>query len=168
MFQEQIKNGGPITITDPNMYRYFMSISEASQLILQAGAMGRGGEIFVLDMGKPVNIKDIAYELIRLSGLKPELDIGIEYIGMRPGEKLYEELITKEENIIDTGHEKIMALKNGIGKNWNNVLDNVEHIVSSAKSYDFEIVINSLKEFLPEYEPSIIPNELLKNIHLKR
>ena len=76
-FQEQIRNGGPITITNPNMQRYFMSISEAAQLILQAGAMGSGGEIYILDMGKPVNIQDIAYELIRLSGLEPETDIGI-------------------------------------------------------------------------------------------
>ena len=104
-FQEQINNGGPITITDPNMKRYFMSIPEAAQLILQAGSIGESGEIYVLDMGKPVNIQNIAYELIRLSGLEPETDIEIEYIGMRPGEKMYEELQTHEENIIDTGHD---------------------------------------------------------------
>ena len=105
-FQSQIKNGGPVTITDPNMERYFMSISEAAQLILQAGALGRGGEIYVLDMGEPVNIKEIAYELIRLSGLEPEKDISIEYIGSRPGEKIHEEMITSSDSYstVDLGN----------------------------------------------------------------
>ena len=152
-FQEQIRNGGPITITNPNMQRYFMSISEAAQLILQAGAMGSGGEIYVLDMGKPVNIQDIAFELIRLSGLEPETDIGIEYIGMRPGEKMYEELQTHEENIIDTGHDKILVLKNGQGNNWDKLLDDVSKIVYSAKSYDYHKVTQELKKFIPEYVP---------------
>ena len=152
-FQEQIRNGGPITITNPNMQRYFMSISEAAQLILQAGAMGTGGEIYVLDMGKPVNIQNIAYELIRLSGLEPETDIEIEYIGMRPGEKMYEELQTHEENIIDTGHEKILVLKNGQGSNWNKLLDDVSEIVNSAKYYDYKRVTQELKKFIPEYVP---------------
>ena len=152
-FQEQIRNGGPITITNPNMQRYFMSISEAAQLILQAGAMGSGGEIYVLDMGKPVNIQDIAYELIRLSGLEPETDIGIEYIGMRQGEKMYEELQTQEENIIDTGHDKILVLKNGQGNNWDKLLDDVSEIVDSAKYYDYHKVTAELKKFIPEYVP---------------
>jgi FlaA1/EpsC-like NDP-sugar epimerase len=152
-FQEQIRNGGPITITNPNMQRYFMSISEAAQLILQAGAMGSGGEIYVLDMGKPVNIQDIAYELIRLSGLEPETDIGIEYIGMRPGEKMYEELQTHEENIIDTGHDKILVLKNGQGHNWDKLLDDVSEIVDSAKYYDYKRVTQELTKFIPEYVP---------------
>ena len=154
-FQKQIQNGGPITITDANMQRYFMSISEAAQLILQAGAMGSGGEIYVLDMGKPVNIKDIAYELIRLSGLEPEIDIGIEYIGMRPGEKMFEELQTHEENIIDTGHDKILVLKNGQGNNWNNLLNNVSTIVKSARSYNYGKVTQELKNFIPEYIPDV-------------
>ena len=152
-FQEQIRNGGPITITNPNMQRYFMSISEAAQLILQAGAMGAGGEIYVLDMGKPVNIQNIAYELIRLSGLEPETDIEIEYIGMRPGEKMYEELQTHEENIVDTGHDKILVLKNGQGNNWNKLLDDVSEIVDSAKYYDYKMVTQELKKFIPEYVP---------------
>ena len=111
-FQEQINNGGPVTITDPNIKRYFMSIPEAAQLILQAGSIGEGGEIFVLDMGEPVLIKDIATELIKLSGFTPDVDIPIDYIGLRPGEKMYEELITKGESITDSPHEKIMILKN--------------------------------------------------------
>ena len=152
-FQEQIRNGGPITLTDPAMERYFMSISEAAQLILQTGAMGSGGEIYVLDMGNPVNIKDIAYELIRLSGLEPEKDISIEYIGSRPGEKMFEELKTHEENIIETNHEKIMMMKNGSGHNWDKIVEDVSKIVESVKSYDTAQIISTLKNFIPEYSP---------------
>ena len=152
-FQKQIRNGGPITLTDPAMERYFMSISEAAQLILQTGAMGTGGEIYVLDMGKPVNIKDIAYELIRLSGLEPEKDISIEYIGSRPGEKMFEELKTKEENIVETNHEKIMMMKNGKGYNWDHILEEVSKIVNTVKSYNTSEIITSLQNFIPEYSP---------------
>jgi len=158
-FQKQIRNGGPVTITNPKMQRYFMSISEAAQLILQAGAMGLGGEVYVLDMGNPVNIKDIAFELIRLSGLEPEKDISIEYIGSRPGEKLFEELKTKDENIIDTGHEKILMMKNGNGVNWNYLLDQVSQITDAAKSYNIDKVTEALKKFIPEYIPSYSDND---------
>ena len=92
IFQEQIKNGGPVTVTDPEMERYFMSIPEASQLILQAGSLGLGGEVFILDMGDPIKIIDIANELIRLSGYEPDLDIEVQFTGTRPGEKKIEEL----------------------------------------------------------------------------
>ena len=153
-FQEQINKGGPITITDPLMKRYFMSIPEAAQLILQAGSIGEGGEIFVLDMGEPVLVKDIAFELIKLSGLEPELDIPIKYIGLRPGEKMFEELVMSGENIVDTSHEKIMVLKNGVNHSWNHVLAKIEEITESAKSYDSNIIKNKLKQFVPEYEPS--------------
>ena len=108
IFQEQIREGGPITITDPNMKRYFMSIPEASQLVLQAGAIGEGGEIFVLDMGEPVFVVDLAKDLIRLSGL-PEDSIEIVFSGIRPGEKLYEELYFDEETSLSTSHPKIFA-----------------------------------------------------------
>ena len=161
-FQKQIRNGGPITLTDPAMERYFMSISEAAQLILQTGAMGTGGEIYVLDMGKPVNIKDIAYELIRLSGLEPEKDISIEYIGSRPGEKMFEELKTKEENIVETNHEKIMMMKNGKGYNWDHILEEVSKIVNTVKSYNTSEIITSLQNFIPEYSPNG-NNKKLKN-----
>ena len=153
-FQEQINNGGPITITDPNMKRYFMSIPEAAQLILQAGSIGESGEIYVLDMGKPVLVKEIAYELIRLSGLEPEVDISIEYIGLRPGEKMYEELMTSSETLVDTSHEKIMVLKDGVEHQWDYLLSEIDKIVKSAKSYDSDLIKNKLKEFIPEYHPS--------------
>jgi len=152
-FQEQIRNGGPITLTDPGMERYFMSISEAAQLILQTGAMGSNGEIYVLDMGKPVNIKDIAYELIRLSGLEPEKDILIEYIGSRPGEKMFEELKAEEENVVETNNENIMMMKNGKGYNWNHMLEEVSKIIFSAKTYNTSKIVDSLKDFIPEYLP---------------
>ena len=135
------------------MQRYFMSISEAAQLILQAGAMGSGGEVYVLDMGNPVNIKDLAYELIRLSGLEPEKDISIEYIGSRPGEKLFEELQAIDENMLNTYHKKIYMMKNDTDNNWNQLTDRVKKITDSAKSYDINKIIDSLKIFIPEYMP---------------
>ena len=105
-FQKQINSGGPITITHPEMTRYFMSIQEASQLILQCGAFGKDGEIFLLEMGKPIKIINLAKDLIRLSGFEPEVDIPIVYTGLRPGEKLYEELQLLNEKKVSTDHEK--------------------------------------------------------------
>ncbi|MCL6542817.1 MAG: polysaccharide biosynthesis protein, partial [Roseiflexus sp.] len=105
--QEQIKNGGPVTVTHPEMQRYFMTIPEAVSLVIQAGAMARGGEIFILDMGKPVKIVDLARDMIRLSGLEPDVDIKIEFTGIRPGEKLFEELLTAEEGAAATCHNRI-------------------------------------------------------------
>ncbi|HEY7119455.1 MAG TPA: nucleoside-diphosphate sugar epimerase/dehydratase [Tepidisphaeraceae bacterium] len=107
IFQKQIAAGGPVTVTHPDMRRYFMTIPEASQLVLQAGAIGQGGEIFVLDMGRPVRILDLAEEMIRLSGKRPHEEIAIEFTGMRPGEKLFEELATDNEETKPTGHAKI-------------------------------------------------------------
>ncbi len=109
IFQEQIRKGGPVTVTDPEMRRFFMTIPEAAQLVLQAGAMAQGGEIFILDMGEPVKIVDMAKELIRLSGFEPEKDIAIEYTGIRPGEKLYEELLTAQEGVTATKHKRIFT-----------------------------------------------------------
>ena len=152
-FQNQIKNGEPITITDPNIKRYFMSIPEAAQLILQAGSIGNGGEIFVLDMGQPVLIKDIANELIKLSGFTPDVDIPIEYIGLRPGEKMFEELITTGENITDSPHEKIMILKNKATHGWNQTIAQSEKIVKLSKSYNSKIIKESLIKLVPEYVP---------------
>ena len=111
IFKEQIAKGGPVTVTHPDIERYFMTIPEAVSLVLQAGAIGQGGEVFVLDMGKPVKIDDMVRDLIALSGLKPDVDIKIEYTGIRPGEKMYEELLTAEEGTATTKHKKIMVAK---------------------------------------------------------
>jgi FlaA1/EpsC-like NDP-sugar epimerase len=110
-FKQQIENGGPITVTHPNITRYFMTIPEACQLVLEAGSMGNGGEIFVFDMGQPVTIADLAKKMIRLYGYIPNIDIDITYSGLRPGEKLYEELLNDAENTLNTYHEKIMIAK---------------------------------------------------------
>ncbi len=109
IFREQIRAGGPVTITHPDMVRFFMTIPEASQLVLQAGTLGKGGEIFILDMGEPVRIIDLARDMIALSGLRPDEDISIVYTGVRPGEKLYEEVASKAENAVTTGHAKIFV-----------------------------------------------------------
>ncbi len=150
-FQKQIQNGGPITITDPKMERYFMSISESAQLILQAGSMGKGGEIFVLDMGKPVNIKDIAYELVRLNGLEPEKDIFVEYIGVRPGEKLFEELRTDEESVLSTAHRKIFMMNSENELEWVTVKQAAENILKAAESYDIKIITEEINKYLPHF-----------------
>jgi FlaA1/EpsC-like NDP-sugar epimerase len=152
LFKKQIEKGGPLTVTHPEMTRYFMTIPEACQLILQAGSMGEGGEIFVLEMGTPIKIDEMARDLIRLSGFEPEVDIKIEYVGLRPGEKLYEELITEGEGIIPTGHEKILALK---GKECNMDLLNggIDELVSLAYEQDTEKIRRKLQEIVPEYRP---------------
>jgi FlaA1/EpsC-like NDP-sugar epimerase len=111
VFQKQIQEGGPVTVTHPDMVRYFMTIPEAVQLVIQAGALAKGGEIFILDMGEPVKIVDLARNLIRLSGLLPDQDIKIEYTGIRPGEKLFEEILTNEEGISATKHDRILVGK---------------------------------------------------------
>ncbi|MBE0467596.1 MAG: polysaccharide biosynthesis protein, partial [Candidatus Desulforudis sp.] len=111
LFKEQIARGGPVTVTHADMTRYFMTIPEAVQLVVQAGAMAEGGEVFVLDMGEPVRILDLAHELVRLSGLEPDLDIEIQVIGARPGEKLYEELLTTEEGVTATAHRRIFTAR---------------------------------------------------------
>ena len=107
LFERQIRDGGPVTVTHEDVVRYFMTISEAAQLVIQAGSIAKGGEIFILDMGEPVKICDLALDLIKLSGLKPYVDIDIQFTGLRPGEKLYEELLTEEEGITRTAHNKI-------------------------------------------------------------
>jgi FlaA1/EpsC-like NDP-sugar epimerase len=152
LFKKQIKKGGPVTVTHPEVTRFFMTIPEACQLILQAGAMGEGGEIFLLDMGTPIKIDDMARDLIRLSGLEPDVDIKIEYIGLRPGEKLYEELITEGENIIPTQHDKIMVLK-GVDCNLeclNGKIDELAHLAVQQAGDDIK---SKLQQIVPDYIP---------------
>ena len=111
IFQEQIRRGGPVTITHPDMRRYFMTIPEAVELVLQAASIAEGGEVFILDMGEPVKIVDMANELIRLSGLEPEKDIAIQFTGIRPGEKMNEEILTNDEEVAATKHQRIFISK---------------------------------------------------------
>ena len=149
IFEEQIRRGGPITITDPDMRRYFMTIPEASQLVIQAAALGDGGEIFVLDMGEPVRIVDLAQDLIRLSGLQPEVDIAIRYTGVRPGEKLYEELSLHAENASTTKHPKIFT---GTSQDprWSSVDADLRALRELARNGDDEVVRQHLIELIPE------------------
>jgi FlaA1/EpsC-like NDP-sugar epimerase len=151
IFQEQIKKGGPITITDYDMKRYFMTIPEAVQLVMQAGAMGNGGEVFILDMGDPVSIYKVAEEVIRLSGLEPDKDIPIVISGKRPGEKLFEELLTAEEGTRATMHEKVFSSRGG-GKIDKSYLKKVERLILLARDHeDNDKLIVSLRELVPTY-----------------
>jgi FlaA1/EpsC-like NDP-sugar epimerase len=150
LFKEQIRRGGPITITDAGITRYFMTIPEASQLVLQAGCLGRGGEIFVLEMGEPVLILDLAEELIRLSGLEPHTDIKIIFTGLRPGEKLYEELTTDRESVQQTSHEKIMVLTpTPLEYAW--ICDELEKIFEAVIKADICEVMEIMHRLVPEF-----------------
>lgn len=149
-FKKQIAKGGPVTVTHPEMVRFFMTIPEASQLVIQAGAMAQGGEIFILDMGKPVKIVDLARDLIRLSGFEPDIDIPIKFTGMRPGEKLYEELLTAEEGTSATTHKRIFVAKpNTINTNQ---LEELIHTIREKGSYlTREEVIGHLQSVVPTF-----------------
>jgi len=150
IFKEQIAKGGPVTVTHPEMKRYFMTIPEASQLVLQAATMGQGGEIFVLDMGEPVKIVDLAKELITLSGFKPGEDIEIKFTGLRPGEKLFEELSIKGEDMVQTRHPKIAIWKN-IPTDGDKLRIGIQELVAIAQTQDRERIVRKVKELVPEY-----------------
>ena len=155
IFRDQINRGGPVTITHPEMSRYFMSIPEAAQLTLQAGAMGDiTGQIFLLDMGKAVKIVDMANDLIRLSGLEPEKDIPIIYTGLRPGEKLYEELISREEKAQSTDHKKIMVLQNGSNNMpWQMIQREIQSLMDISMKLDPDAIKRKLQHLIPDYTP---------------
>ncbi|OGQ87747.1 MAG: lipopolysaccharide biosynthesis protein [Deltaproteobacteria bacterium RIFOXYD12_FULL_56_24] len=161
LFRRQIELGGPVTVTHPEMTRYFMSIEEASQLILQAATMGEGGEIFILEMGTPVRIGRMARDLIKLCGKEPDTEIEIKVIGLRPGEKMYEELITVGEGIVSTGHEKIMVLR-GNGACLENLQESLENLKQFAANHDAEGIKAELGKVIPEYTSqsgeSVLPN----------
>lgn len=150
-FKRQIENGGPITITHPDITRYFMTIPEACDLVLQAGAMGKGGEIFVFDMGEPVKIVDLAIRMIKLSGLEPNVDIKITYTGLRPGEKLYEELLSDDAKTMPTHHEKIMISKD-LTMEFNEIEKFCNHISKSAIRGEKVEVVTILKQIVPEFK----------------
>jgi len=151
LFKKQIKDGGPVTVTHPEIIRFFMLIPEACQLVLQAGAMGKGGEIFILEMGKPVKIDSMARDLIRFSGFEPDVDIKIEYTGLRPGEKLYEELMTDQENVIPTDHSQIMVLNSG-ETDMSGLNGRLERLKVAAKDQSHDTIRTLLKEIIPEYD----------------
>ncbi|MCW5800913.1 MAG: polysaccharide biosynthesis protein [Deltaproteobacteria bacterium] len=149
IFKEQIARGGPVTVTHPEMQRYFMTIPEASQLVLQAGAMGNGGEIFILDMGAPVRIVELARDLIRLSGLRPDEDIEIEFSGVRPGEKLFEELSTSAEHADKTKHPKIFIGRIARGT-WSEISRGIEDLLAHCEGAP-DAIRASLRTLVPEY-----------------
>jgi FlaA1/EpsC-like NDP-sugar epimerase len=150
IFKSQIAQGGPLTVTHPEMRRYFMTIPEASQLVLQAAAMGHGGEIFLLDMGESVKIVDLARELIILSGFRPGEDIEITFSGVRPGEKLFEELSIKGEDMQPTRHPKIAIWKNKPVDNerLNTALG---RLTEAAQNRSYTDIIEEIKKIIPEY-----------------
>lgn len=152
LFKKQIAKGGPVTVTHPDMKRYFMTIPEASQLVLQAGAMAEGGEVFVLDMGEPVKICDLAKDLITLSGLTPDVDIKIKYTGLRPGEKLFEELLSAEDGTEQTDHEKIFTARiKEVPKQQMDVY--VDELLGHTREDE---VVKTLQKVVPTYKPNRI------------
>ncbi|MBR5672984.1 MAG: polysaccharide biosynthesis protein [Muribaculaceae bacterium] len=151
LFRKQIAAGGPVTVTHKDIIRYFMTIPEACSLVLEAGCMGSGGEIYIFDMGEPVKIYDMARRMISLAGLKPDVDIKIEEIGLRPGEKLYEELLNDKEKTTATVNKKIMIAKVRI-YNYKDVCDNIDNIIALASKGDVHGMIFAMKEFVPEYK----------------
>lgn len=163
-FEAQIKNGGPVTITHPEISRYFMTIPEACQLVLEAGSMGKGGEIFVFNMGKMVKIKDLATKMIRLSGLTPGVDIDLKYIGLRPGEKLHEELLNTEENTMPTYHSQILIAKvreydfEDVSRDMNELAGLIESVKDEME------IVRMMKKMIPEY---LSNNSVFENLDAK-
>jgi len=155
IFKEQIARGGPVTVTHPEMIRYFMTIPEASQLVLQAGAMGKGGEIFLLEMGEPVKIVQLARDLITLSGLRPNEDIEIRFTGIRPGEKLFEELSITGEDASQTQHPKIGIVRKR-PEDFARVCESIEGLVAMADTATTDEIRCELQQAVPEYKPSVL------------
>lgn len=160
LFKSQIKEGGPVTVTHPDISRYFMTIPEACQLVLEAGTMGRGGEVFIFDMGKSIKILDLANKMIRLSGLEPERDIKIVFTGMREGEKLFEELMTTSENTLPTHHPKILIGKvmEYSYKDINNYIELFNDLVFDKNELK---MVALMKELVPEYRSNYSRYEVL-------
>jgi FlaA1/EpsC-like NDP-sugar epimerase len=160
IFRKQIDAGGPVTVTHPDMKRYFMTIAEASQLVMQAGAIGQGGEIFILDMGEPIKILSLAKEMIRRRGLKPGKDIAIEFTGIRPGEKLYEELACENEQTRPTSHPKIRVwqLARATAQQIDQMLKNLQSVTNSPHRE----IVQALMRSVPEYQSTTTEIPTLK------
>ena len=157
LFREQIKKGGPVTVTDPNIIRYFMLIPEACKLVLEAGTKGHGGEIFVFDMGKPVKIVDLAQRMIRLSGAK---NVEVKFTGLRPGEKLYEEVLNDMESTKPTFHEKI-RIANVREYDYDEVSRNIDELIETASTYEDMAIVKKMKEIVPEFKSNNSKYEVL-------
>jgi FlaA1/EpsC-like NDP-sugar epimerase len=151
LFTKQIADGGPLTITHKDIIRYFMTIPEACQLVLEAGAMGNGGEIYIFDMGKPVKIYDLAEKMIKLAGFIPNVDIKIDIVGLRPGEKLYEELLNDNSKTIPTHHEKIMIAQE-IEEEFEELHQDIIELISGSVVYNNEAIVAQMKKIVPEYK----------------
>ncbi len=165
LFKRQIENGGPLTVTHKDITRFFMTIPEACQLVLEAGVMGNGGEIYVFDMGESVKIFDLAKKMIHLSGKRYPEDIDIHISGLRPGEKLYEELLTNDENTIPTYNEKIMIAKTE-NMNVEEIKAKIDHLISDLNIEHVEIV-KKIKAIVPEYKSNNSEFEKLDKVEVK-
>ena len=152
-FKKMIEKGGPITITHPDITRYFMTIPEAAGLVMEAGYMGQGGEIFILEMGKQIKILDLARDMIRLSGLEPDKDIKIVFTGLRPGEKMYEALVAEDEELLKTSHEKIMVVETN-KENGKNIIGHLEALEQIVVREDIFSLLEQLKKMVPNYKPN--------------
>lgn len=159
LFKKQIEEGGPVTVTHPKIIRYFMTIEEAVGLVIQAGGMAKGGEIFVLDMGEPVKILDLAKNLIRLSGFEPDVDIKIVFTGLRPGEKLYEELLMSEEGLLDTKHKKIF-IGRPIDFDKNDLQKYLIELRNIVLEEDDELMEQAMKNLVPTFISPEVANEI--------
>lgn len=164
LFRKQIENGGPVTITHPDIIRYFMTIPEACQLVLEAGAMGNGGEIYIFDMGEPVKIMDLAIKMIKLAGFTPNKHIGVKITGLRPGEKLYEELLSDKSKTLPTHHKKIMIAQDHPG-NYDYVKNSIDMIISAAEESKANKVVAELKNLVPEFKSNNSTFEKLDKIN---
>ncbi len=153
LFRQQIRLGGPVTVTHPDVTRYFMTIREAAMLVLEAGLSGHGGEVFVLDMGEPIRIADLAAHLIRLSGLEPGKDIAIEFCGLRPGEKLHEELWYSNETLSRTSHDKVMVVQSPAAGLLSDLSERIEHLEDLARVCDRDQILLELAQIFPNMKP---------------
>jgi len=152
IFRHQIAQGGPLTITHPEVTRYFMTLSEAAQLVMQAGALGRGGDILLLDMGEPIRIVDLARDMVSLSGLDPDRDIEFSFCGLRKGEKLHEELFVEGEGVQPTSHAKILVAQ-PVYYDWQRLESDVERLRVLAQGMKRDEIIEKLQEMIPAYNP---------------